>query len=60
MNKPRIAPYRRHDRPGKWACRSFTPAGHEYIGTGYTPAEAYARWRNAVHCQAFWPIYARR
>lgn len=42
--KPHIAPYRA-DRPGKLICYS----GH-HQGTGYTPAEAYQRWLNAVTC----------
>lgn len=49
--KPHIAPYRRHDRPGKWSCQS--PG---YIGTGYTPLQAYIKWLNAVLCckVSFW------
>lgn len=48
MDKPRIAPYRRHDRPGKWSCSSPGNGGHVYVGTGYSPREAYEAWYRAV------------
>lgn len=49
--KPRIAPYRA-DRPGKLICYSpALPNGRpHYQGTGYTAADAYQRWLNAVTC----------
>lgn len=49
--KPHIAPYRRHDRPGKWSCISQRADGYVYAGTGYSPAEAFEKWQAAVTCR---------
>lgn len=46
MGKPRVTPYRRHDRPGKWRCSW----GH-YEGTGYSVCDAYYKCLAAITCR---------
>lgn len=46
--KPRIVPYRRADRPGKWRCYSHVSGLEFYQGTGYTPLDAYLKWIAAL------------
>lgn len=47
-DKPRVSPYRRDDRLGKWVCHSHRGA---YTGTGYSVEDAYFKWLAALTCR---------
>lgn len=46
--KPRVSPYRRFDRIGKWVCHSHRGL---FQGTGYSVEDAYYKWLAAVTCK---------